>query len=73
MDEPSSPSSTRYWYNVTSGRVETEENKSRGEILMGPYPTYEAAARALETARERTEKWDEEDRAWEEGEEPRST
>jgi hypothetical protein len=63
MDE----STTTYWFNTSTGQVETDETKSRGEILMGPYPTYEAAARALQTARERTERWDEEDRAWEEG------
>jgi hypothetical protein len=56
-----------YWYNVASGNVETDENKSRGEDLMGPYDTEAEAARALEIARERTERWDEEDRAWEEG------
>jgi hypothetical protein len=61
---------TQYWFNVTSGQVETDENKSRGEVLMGPYASYEEAARALESARERTEAWDEEDRRWEEGEVP---
>lgn len=66
MDEPT----TTYWYNTRTGQVETEETKSRGEILMGPYPTHEDAARALESAREKTEQWDEEDRRWEEGETP---
>ena len=54
----------QFWFNVTTGQVETEENKSRGEVLMGPYPTFEAASRALQSARERTEKWDEDDRRW---------
>ena len=31
---------------------------------MGPYDTQEAAARALETARERTQNWDEADRTF---------
>ncbi|MFZ0161896.1 MAG: hypothetical protein WAL50_22935 [Kineosporiaceae bacterium] len=58
----------RYWFNTTTGKVEADADKSRGEVLMGPYPTFEEAARALQTARERTEKWDEEDRRWSEGE-----
>ncbi len=66
MDEPSNV----YWFNTRTGQVETDENKSPGEILMGPYSTHEAAARALEIARDKTEKWDEEDRAWEEGGDP---
>ena len=57
-----------YWYNVSTGRVETEDNKSQGADLMGPYDSEAEAARALDTARERTEAWDEEDRKWEEGE-----
>ena len=33
--------------------------------ILGPYSSREDAARALEIARERTEKWDAEDRDWE--------
>ena len=33
---------------------------------MGPYDSEEAAAAALETARANTERWDEEDREWDE-------
>ena len=57
-----------YWYNVSSGQVESDDNKSQGDDLMGPYDSQEEAANALQTARERTEKWDAEDKAWEEGE-----
>ena len=56
-----------YWYNVSSGQVETDDNKSQGENLMGPYDSQAEAANALQTAHERTEKWDAEDKAWEEG------
>jgi hypothetical protein len=56
-----------YWYNINSGQVETDENKSQGEDLMGPYASQAEAANALASARERTEQWDAEDRAWEEG------
>jgi hypothetical protein len=34
---------------------------------MGPYASEAEASNALQTARERTEKWDAEDRKWEEG------
>ena len=57
-----------YWYNVSSGQVESDDNKSLSDDLMGPYNSQEEAANALQTARERTEKWDAEDKAWEEGE-----
>ena len=56
-----------YWFNVSTGSVESDENKSPSADLMGPYDTEAEAANALQTARERTEKWDAEDRAWEEG------
>ena len=57
----------RYWFNVDTAMVETDETRSQNETVMGPYDTHDAAARALESARERTEAWDAEDRAWEEG------
>lgn len=57
-----------YWYNVATGQVESDDNKSSSDDLMGPYETQSEAANALETARARTEAWDEQDRAWEEGE-----
>ncbi len=56
-----------FWFNVSTGQVEDDENKSRGEEVMGPYATREEASRALEQAAEKTKKWDEEDKEWEEG------
>ncbi|QGN57035.1 methionine aminopeptidase [Nostocoides sp. HKS02] len=56
-----------YWYNLTTGTVESDENKSQSDDLMGPYGSEAEAAKALDTARQRTEAWDEEDKAWEEG------
>ena len=56
----------QYWYNIRKGCVETDENRSQNEEVMGPYDSEEAAAAALETARANTERWDEEDREWEE-------
>lgn len=58
---------TEYWFNTRTRQVE-EGHQSDWSDLLGPYPTREEAARALETARERTERWDEEDRRWEDGE-----
>ena len=57
----------QFWFNVDTGQVEEDSGKGRAENLLGPYPTREAAAAALETARARTESWDEEDRKWREG------
>ena len=57
-----------YYFNTRTRQVEELENKSQSKDLLGPYPTREAAAAALETARARTESWDEEDRKWREGE-----
>jgi hypothetical protein len=55
---------TQYWFNTKTGAVE-EGHQSDWSNLLGPYPTREAAERALQTARENTERWDEEDRRWE--------
>ena len=53
-----------FWYNVDKGQVETDENRSRGEQVLGPYATEEEARNALAHARANTEKWDSEDREW---------
>ena len=56
-----------FWYNLSTGQVQTDENKSQSDDLMGPYETEADATNALDLARKRTERWDEEDREWEEG------
>ena len=53
-----------YWYNTATGQVETDDNRGQAQDVMGPYDTEEEAAHALQSARERTEKWDAEDREW---------
>ena len=58
-----------FWFNVHTGQVEEDANKSQQDRLMGPYDTYAAAEQALVIAREKTERWDAEDRAWQ-GDEP---
>jgi len=56
-----------YWYNIATGRVETDDDRGPAEDVLGPYDTPEEAGRALDIARAKTEKWDAEDRAWESG------
>jgi hypothetical protein len=55
-----------FWYNVDTGQVETDENRSRGEQVLGPYETEAQARAALDAARKKTEQWDAEDREWNE-------
>ncbi len=54
-----------YWFNVRTRTVE-EGHQSDSSDLMGPYSTREAAERALQTARENTERWDDEEKRWNE-------
>ena len=54
-----------YWFNVSTGAVEDDANKSPVDRLMGPFDTYEAAEQALAHAKQNTERWDAEDKAWE--------
>lgn len=57
----------QFWFNVATGTVETVEDKSQSKNLLGPYPTREEAQDALQTAQRRTEKWDEDERKWRDG------
>ena len=65
---PSGPSlpdmadTPRYWFNIRTGQVQTDDDKGQGKNLMGPYPTAKEAARALISAAERTRRLDEEER-----------
>ena len=54
----------QWWYNVSTGQVESDDERGMGEDMLGPYATKEQAAHALEAAHEKTEKWDAEDREW---------
>jgi hypothetical protein len=56
----------RWWFNTRTGQVEPDDNHGSNKDVLGPYKSQEEASRALEIARERTEKWDAEDKAWEE-------
>ncbi|WP_062072037.1 hypothetical protein [Demequina sediminicola] len=55
--------SGEYYYNINTGEVE-EGRVSSWESRMGPYATREEAAQALETARKRTDAWDDADKEW---------
>lgn len=49
-----------WYYNTKTGEV--IQGKQEGYIdRMGPYPSREAAAHALETAKERNKQWDEDE------------
>ncbi|WP_296667472.1 SPOR domain-containing protein [Demequina sp.] len=50
-----------YYYNTRTRMVE-KGRQSSWEHLMGPYPTPEEAAGALEIAQARNEAWEDEDR-----------
>ena len=58
-------SGQQFYYNVATHQVE-EGRISDWSSLMGPYPTREAAQKALETAAARAQRWqaeeEEEDR-----------
>jgi hypothetical protein len=54
-----------FWFNVSTGQVEDDANKSPQDRLMGPFDTHVAAEQALAHAKENTERWDAEDKAWE--------
>ena len=58
-----------FWFNTRTGAIE-EGRVSDWSDVLGPYPTREAAAKALDTARARSAAWDREDREWAEGATP---
>jgi hypothetical protein len=53
-----------YWFNVSTGAVEDDSKKSPIDRLMGPFYTRAAAEQALANAKANTERWDAEDKAW---------
>lgn len=63
-DELTDPGDKVEYYFNTSTRMVEKGRQSSWEHLLGPYDTREEAERAVETARERTEAWDEDDEEW---------
>lgn len=53
-----------YWFNVSTGAVEDDTDRSPVDRLMGPFDTREAAEQALARAKENTQRWDAEDQEW---------
>jgi hypothetical protein len=51
----------RWWYSLKSHTVEDDDGPTPGKDRLGPFPTREAAARALETVQERNKEWDAKD------------
>ena len=51
----------RWWYSLKYHTVEDDDGHTPGKDRLGPYPTREAAARALETVQERNKEWDAQD------------
>jgi hypothetical protein len=57
-----------YWFCLKHNRVESDEEiDSKGDDRVGPYPSAERAANWREEFAARNERWDEEDREWEDG------
>ncbi|NHU84394.1 SPOR domain-containing protein [Kocuria sp. JC486] len=52
-----------YWFNLNTRQVE-EGPRSDYSQLMGPYSSREDAQRALQTAAENTQRWDENERRY---------
>jgi len=57
---------TAFYYNLTTKQVE-REGESKAKDLLGPFPTAEQAANALEIVRQREERKNAEDREWRDG------
>lgn len=55
--------STEYYFNTQTRMVE-KGRLSPWEHLLGPYDTYDEAAKALEIAQDRSDAWDEADAEW---------
>ena len=53
-----------YWFNVNTGAVEDEAHKSPEDRLMGPYDSRADAEQALSLAKQNTDRWDAEDKKW---------
>jgi hypothetical protein len=51
----------RWWYSLKSHAVEDDDGPTPGKDRLGPFPTREAAARALERVQERNSEWDAKD------------
>jgi hypothetical protein len=55
-----------YWWCTDHNTVEGDSG-CRAEVRLGPYPTQDAAQAALQSVKERNERLDAEDEAYENG------
>jgi hypothetical protein len=51
----------RWWFCTRHNTVEPDDTPCPGKDLLGPYPTRDAAAHALDKVKERNEEWDAQD------------
>jgi hypothetical protein len=51
----------RFWFDLKTKSVVTDDNDLKATDRLGPYATREEAERALETVEERNKAWDEDD------------
>ncbi|GAB3588884.1 methionine aminopeptidase [Calidifontibacter terrae] len=56
-----------YWFNTNTGQVEQDGSTESKDHLMGPYSSEDEARAALEKAKANTDRWDAEDKEWEDG------
>ena len=52
-----------YFFNTTTGMVE-EGRQGSWEHLLGPFATFDAASHALDIASDKSDAWDDQDKAW---------
>lgn len=62
-DAKNLPEDQQFWFNTYTKTVE-QGAQSDYRQLIGPYASRAEAERALETAEQRNEAWDESDRQW---------
>jgi hypothetical protein len=60
----SGPGGGGYFWCLRHNRVETGDDMCPAQYRLGPYPTAQDAARALETVEKRNAEWDAEDARW---------
>ena len=51
----------RLWFSLRTHAVKDDDGPTPGKDRLWPFPTREAAARALETVQERNSEWDAKD------------
>ncbi|HWG03291.1 MAG TPA: hypothetical protein VG164_15765 [Trebonia sp.] len=54
-------SSEQWWFCTKHNTVEPVDTPCAGKDLLGPYPSREEAAHALDKVRERNQEWDSRD------------